>query len=633
MKLEEMIDYLKTVPARGPCVLLKNAEGQSPLHLAVIEQNKMVVETVLQLPINYSAVNNADQTALDLAITMNNFDLVIALADKVDLTRRNKRGDTPLHLAALYGDESIARYLFNKKPECADYRNQKSYSPLYYALMQSDEKMVEFFLSRTQTLLRMSSQESIITPLYAAVYYGDSACFNLLVRANVPLNVKNKEGDTALHRAAELGAIDILKILISAGANLDCQNNKGLTPLHLAILSGRSAAVEMLVSQQANLNIQNNEGDTALHLVIRSRAPLIFSSIFSYRSSYINYAVMDLLLNARADLTVKNNQKKTALCLAIAEKNYPVVSKLIQATAPIHFTNQAGEPIFYDVLRTNHVDMIKIFIEAGALRHVFEPPSGLTPLILASLSSVDDLTHQCPPPAFFMILVLLVQAGERLDKQTLNRAVMPATYKNELPMPISLSKMQDISYLENSLYPVYQGDTALHVLTKTYFGDHDFLLKLIKSHEADVNIANTLGFTPLHYAVLSSNLTLISVLLAAGADANRLTLKGETALHLAAMRCDRKVIETILATGVFVDIKTTYGLTAAHLVVQNRLGDKKESMELLLNHTVRLDIPDDQGLTVFMLASFLPEGNDLKNLILSRVGCTYSERALPSSSF
>lgn len=51
---------------------------------------------------------------------------------------------------------------------------------------------------------------------------------------------------TRLHKAAELGKIDIVNYLISQGANLDIKDGKGRTALECAKLSNHREVIEAL---------------------------------------------------------------------------------------------------------------------------------------------------------------------------------------------------------------------------------------------------------------------------------------------------------------------------------------------------------------------------------------------------
>merc|ERR1712166_993370 len=63
-------------------------------------------------------------------------------------------------------------------------------------------------------------------------------------------NAKENKGNTALHRAAENGKVDVIAALIKAGADVNAKTNDGETALYVAKLFGKTAAIDMLTKQQ-----------------------------------------------------------------------------------------------------------------------------------------------------------------------------------------------------------------------------------------------------------------------------------------------------------------------------------------------------------------------------------------------
>lgn len=66
---------------------------------------------------------------------------------------------------------------------------------------------------------------------------GVVATAQVLLDAGADVNAVNPDGDTALHKAAQGGNVELIRLLATRGAVLDVKNGAGLTPLDLA--SGR----------------------------------------------------------------------------------------------------------------------------------------------------------------------------------------------------------------------------------------------------------------------------------------------------------------------------------------------------------------------------------------------------------
>jgi ankyrin repeat protein len=109
-----------------------------------------------------------------------------------------------------------------------------------------------------------------ITPLHTAAYYGRTEIVKLLLKKNVNINAKDKEGETPLIAALTSGHTGIGEILVNKGAVVNIQTKKGWTPLHFAVSRGDEDLVRLLVEKGADLTAKTNEGKTPLDLAIAS---------------------------------------------------------------------------------------------------------------------------------------------------------------------------------------------------------------------------------------------------------------------------------------------------------------------------------------------------------------------------
>ena len=90
------------------------------------------------------------------------------------------------------------------------------------------------------------------------------------VSPNVPVGRFN-DGQTAVHAAAEGGAIKNLMALLDAGGDLHARDRDGNTPLHLAsrgVFSGYADVVRVLLERGADLHRPNARGETPLHVAV-----------------------------------------------------------------------------------------------------------------------------------------------------------------------------------------------------------------------------------------------------------------------------------------------------------------------------------------------------------------------------
>jgi ankyrin repeat protein len=75
-------------------------------------------------------------------------------------------------------------------------------------------------------------------PLNWAALSNKPEAVKLLIALKAPLQAVNLTGFTALHHAAEVGALESARVLLEAGADATQQNNAGETPADVAISRG-----------------------------------------------------------------------------------------------------------------------------------------------------------------------------------------------------------------------------------------------------------------------------------------------------------------------------------------------------------------------------------------------------------
>ena len=143
-------------------------------------------------------------------LTTGNRSLATALSDD---------GWTPLHLAAFFGKEAVARVLLNKG-----------------AIVNARS---------TNTMNNL--------PLHAAAAGRHAALVQLLIERGAQVNAQQHGGWTALHAAAQNGSLEIATALVEAGADVDARAENQQRPLDLALTGGHQQVVEYLEAHGAKL--------------------------------------------------------------------------------------------------------------------------------------------------------------------------------------------------------------------------------------------------------------------------------------------------------------------------------------------------------------------------------------------
>ena len=84
-----------------------------------------------------------------------------------------------------------------------------------------------------------------------------------LLKAGAPVTAADKNGDTPLHAAADLGQTAAAAILLAAGAPASAKNGEGRTPLHAATADRSADVLEVLLAAGAAVSAADGQGCTA----------------------------------------------------------------------------------------------------------------------------------------------------------------------------------------------------------------------------------------------------------------------------------------------------------------------------------------------------------------------------------
>ncbi|KAL1505910.1 hypothetical protein ABEB36_005359 [Hypothenemus hampei] len=95
------------------------------------------------------------------------------------------------------------------------------------------------------------------SPLHVAAQFNRIDICDILLKAGIARDARNKVDRTPLHLAAYHGHYQSAEILIKHGADLNCPDMLLMTPLHWAVQNGHTAVVELLVRNGAHTEVKN----------------------------------------------------------------------------------------------------------------------------------------------------------------------------------------------------------------------------------------------------------------------------------------------------------------------------------------------------------------------------------------
>lgn len=149
-------------------------------------------------------------TGLMLSIredSMKAFDLLVNAPD-VNLEAQATNGDTPLMLAAFYGNLPVVKLLLAREVEV----NRPGWTALHYAAINGSSEIVQLLLEAS-AYVDAESPDDKMTPVMLAAMRGRVAAVRVLRDGGADLSLKNKDGLTAMDLAQRYGQDEVVDVL------------------------------------------------------------------------------------------------------------------------------------------------------------------------------------------------------------------------------------------------------------------------------------------------------------------------------------------------------------------------------------------------------------------------------------
>ncbi len=303
-------------------------DGRTILRWAAAKGNAALVRQFLD---NKAAVDAPDyygETALMVAIREEHTEIALTLINAgANVNHKNEDGESPLFLSLEKNAPVIFEALLKAGADVNQWCNpheEDKCGLLIYAL-GSDGLRIAKTLIRAGVRTDLKNEEGQ-TALHLVLLCEDAPfeerndVIQMLLDAELDVNEPDDAGETPLHLAfmlsdpslQETQAI-ILNLLV-AGADPNATNCDGITPFMVAILVDTPPVIiRQMLNKGAKVNEMDEDGDTALIMAAGNG----------------NEETVKLLIDAGADVNAKNGDKETALSIAL-EEGFDGIVKLLK---------------------------------------------------------------------------------------------------------------------------------------------------------------------------------------------------------------------------------------------------------------------------------------------------------------
>jgi serine/threonine-protein phosphatase 6 regulatory ankyrin repeat subunit B len=504
---DDVVTFLLEQGAQGNS---RGPHGRTPLMMAC-EKGHMVVVVVLVQHLGENGLHATDDegsTALHWAAHLGHEEIVAFLLRAG--ARANSRGvfrTTSLMLACGGGHLDIVRVLVQHMGDQAlEETNDDGLTPLHWAALGGDEETVAFLLSKGAQA--NSKDTAGQTPLMGACEEGHVGVIRGLLQhmGATALQETDAQGHTALHWAAMSSQEETVAFLLAQGAQANSRDLSSRTPLMLACEKGHLGVVQVLVQHMGDQGLEeaDENGLTALH----------WAALGGHEET------VAFLLSKGAPANSKDTDGQTPLMVACLEGHVGVIRGLLRhmGAAALQETDTARCTALHLAVVRSHVGTVVFLLAQGAQANS-RNLSSRTPLMEASIGGhlgvVRVLVHHMGG-----------QGLEEADAEGCTALHLAAMSNQEETVAFLLAQGAQANTRDlSSRTPLMEASA----------GGHLGVVRVLAQHMGGQGLeeADAEGYTALTYAAGEGQAETVGLLLAQGAQANRTDFFQRTAFMVA----------------------------------------------------------------------------------------------------
>lgn len=550
--------------------LTQNGQAVTPaVLLGLLRADLAEIDEPLALLRNFAAASTPAQMDAELKCAQ------ALIAGGADVQALDKERSTPLHYAAMSPRPDLARAILETGAK-VNAQNSAGLTPLHNAALFASPETVAYLLEQGAEPEGRSALLGV-PPLLMAVTRGDLRNVETLLAHRADVNALGPNGETALARAATLGATEVARLLIDRGARVAVRFAKvNHTPLHAAAAHGFVPMMQLLLEHGADPDAKDSTGFTplmdaaeqgrtlAIRILLLAGAKVdavstVRRSALWLASSRGHAESVGYLLNHGADPILAASDGQTALHIAAFNARPQAVRLLLEKRVPLNVVSRLGTPLHCAA--------------AGPLMRA----------VLAAQAKPGQKPATAGTAAESVACArLLVEAGASLEVADANGATalqIAAAFGNKEVLEILAAKQKGgwtardangFTLLHHAargpILPGYAPEAQPALPAELLAGCGETIALLIR-HGAEVKSRDSAGLTPLHHAASTGNLPALKALLAAKADLRAVDNAGATPLHWAANRGRAEAVAALVAAHAPLEIADAEGQTPLHMAV------------------------------------------------------------------
>uniref|UniRef100_A0A8D3CPD4 Ankyrin repeat domain 44 n=1 Tax=Scophthalmus maximus TaxID=52904 RepID=A0A8D3CPD4_SCOMX len=475
------IDCLNLILNTGAELDIKDSLGRSPLHYAAASGNSQCTISLVRAGADVNELDLMGCSPLHYTAASHTF------CGKCPFSNSGNTNSEPDYSGEKQQEASLCLDFLLDNGANPTLKNSKGYSAVHYAAAYGNKQHLELLLEISFNCLEEVESNIPVSPLHLAAYYGHREALRLLCETLVSLDVRDIEGRTALHLAAQRGFAPCVEVLLKHQASYKLKEHKQKrTALHAAAAGGQMDCLLLLVNREQSSDI------------------------------------IDSL----------DTQGLSALMLATLGRHTDCVHILLEKGANADAADIKGFTALHRAAMLDSEDCVSALLEHGASA-LCRDSQGRTPLHLAASCGHTELLRS---------LLKAALKADPLDSMLDHRGYTPthwAAYHGREGCLLILLENKLFSNQERNLF------TPLHcALVNGHGVAAELLVKTVGPQT--VNVSDAKGRTPLHAAAYSGNVAGLQVVLAQAGEVDAVDHCGCSALMVAADCGQTMAVEFLL---------------------------------------------------------------------------------------
>ena len=270
--LNKQMEAIRILLENGAKIDIKNLHGHTPLAAAYIEDLPIAYKKILILKganVNFRLSNNQTPLHREIGSTRpvymddgytiadglsrvhTNYAKLL-ISNGADIESRDKENRTPLYLAVQVNNLPIVTLLSDKGADM-NAKGPGGLSPLLVSVLNNKPAMAKLLIEKGADINFQEKGKSL-SALYIAAIENNIDMVNLLIENEADTELKTAKGSTPLYGAALHGRKETAKILIDMGADINTKDKEGIPLLHMALLKGKIEIARWLIEKGADIN-------------------------------------------------------------------------------------------------------------------------------------------------------------------------------------------------------------------------------------------------------------------------------------------------------------------------------------------------------------------------------------------